>query len=78
VIGMKVTILNQKHVIFEGEAKNVFLPGDMAEFELMDFHVPIISLLRPGKVIVDWDKAIPIKRGMVKFDNNECMILVEE
>ena len=71
-------ILNPKHVVFEGEAKNVFLPGDMAEFELMDFHVPIVSLLRPGKVIVDWDKVIPIKKGMVKFDNNECVILVEE
>ena len=76
--GMKVLILNPKHVVFEGEAKNVFLPGDMAEFELMDYHVPIVSLLRAGKVIVDWEKAIPIKKGMVKFDNNECVILVEE
>ncbi|MDD4869661.1 MAG: hypothetical protein PHR77_03805 [Kiritimatiellae bacterium] len=75
---MKVLILNPKHVVFEGEAKNVFLPGDMAEFELMDYHVPIVSLLRPGKVIVDWDKVIPIKKGMIKFDNNECVILVEE
>jgi F-type H+-transporting ATPase subunit epsilon len=76
--GMKVLILNPKHVVFEGEAKNIFLPGDMAEFELMDYHVPIVSLLRPGKVIVDWSKVIPIKKGMVKFDNNECVILVEE
>jgi len=75
---MKVTILNPKHVIYEGEAKSVFLPGDMAEFELTDFHVPIVSLLRAGEVVVDWDKKIPIKQGMVKFDNNECMILVEE
>ncbi|MFC1497275.1 hypothetical protein ACFLS1_02215 [Verrucomicrobiota bacterium] len=75
---MKVVILNPKHVIFDGEAKNVFLPGDMAEFELQDFHAPIVSLLRPGKVIVDWETVIPIKQGMVKFDKNECMILVEE
>ena len=75
---MKLTILNPKHVIFEGEAKNIFLPGDMAEFELMDYHAPIVSLLKPGNVIVDWEKKIPIKDGMVKFDNNECMILVEE
>ncbi|MBM4142712.1 MAG: hypothetical protein FJ225_03830 [Lentisphaerae bacterium] len=75
---MKVTILNPKHVVFDGEAASVFLPGDQAEFELLDFHAPIVSLLRPGKVIVDWRKAIPIKRGMVKFDHNECMILVEE
>ncbi|MDI6774497.1 MAG: hypothetical protein QME60_03760 [Verrucomicrobiota bacterium] len=75
---MKVTILNPKHVIFDGEAKSVFLPGDLAEFELMDYHAPIVSLLRPGKVVVDWEQIIPIKQGMVKFDKNECMILVEE
>jgi F-type H+-transporting ATPase subunit epsilon len=75
---MRVTILNPKHVLFEGEAKSVFLPGDMAEFEIMDYHAPIVSLLRPGMVVVDWAKNIPIKRGMVKFDNNECKILVEE
>lgn len=75
---MKVTIFNPKHVLFEGEAKSVFLPGDMAEFELLDFHAPIVSLLKAGKVVIDWETSIPIKKGMVKFDNNECVILVEE
>jgi F-type H+-transporting ATPase subunit epsilon len=76
--GMKVTILNPKHVVFEGEARSVFLPGDRGEFELLDFHAPIVSLLRKGPVVLDWDRAIPIKEGMVKFDSNECTILVEE
>ena len=75
---MKVTILNPKEVVFSGEARSVFLPGDMSEFELLDHHVPIVSLLRPGHVTLDWEKRIPISRGMVKFDRNECMILVEE
>ena len=65
-------------MVFEGEAKSVFLPGDMAEFEIQDYHVPIVSLLRRGSVVVDWDKVVPIKKGMVKFDKNECMILIEE
>lgn len=75
---MKVTILNPKQVLFEGEARSVFLPGDMAEFELLDFHAPIVSLLRPGEVTLDWEKKIPISKGMVKFDDNECVILVEQ
>jgi F0F1-type ATP synthase epsilon subunit len=65
-------------VIFDGDARSVFLPGDTAEFELLDYHAPIVSLLRPGKVTIDWQTSIPIKRGMVKFDQNECMVLVEE
>ena len=75
---LNVTILNPKDVIFEGEAESVFLPGDLAEFELLDYHAPIVSLLREGNVIVDWKEKIPVTRGMVKFDNNECMILVEK
>lgn len=75
---MKVTILNPKHVVFDGEASSVFLPGDKAEFEILDYHAPIVSLLRAGKVVLDWEKSVPIKNGMVKFDGNECMILVEE
>ncbi len=75
---MKLTILSPKQVIFEDEAESVFLPGDLAEFEVLDYHVPIVSLLRTGNVVVDGDKKIPIRRGMIKFDRNECMILVEE
>lgn len=65
-------------MLYSGEAKSVFLPGDMAEFEILDYHAPIVSLLRPGDVLIDWKTTIPIRKGMVKFDNNECMILVEE
>jgi F-type H+-transporting ATPase subunit epsilon len=75
---MKVTVLNPKHVLFDGEARSVFLPGDLAEFELLDYHAPIVSLLVSGNVVIDWEKKIPIRQGMVKFDNNECMVLAEE
>ncbi len=75
---MKLTVLSPKQTIFEGEAKSVFLPGDLAEFEILDYHAPIVSLLRAGNILVDWEHKIPIRRGMVKFDRNECMILIEE
>ena len=75
---LKVTILSPRRVLFDGEAASVFLPGDQAEFELLDFHAPIVSLLHPGHVIIDWQRKVDIKRGMVKFDNNECMVLVED
>jgi len=74
---MKVTILNPKRVLFEGEAKSVFLTGDIAEFEILDYHAPILSLLRPGYVTIDWTTKVPIRKGMVRFDNNECVIITE-
>ena len=41
-------------------------------------HAPIVSLLRPGRVIIDWKEAIAIKRGMARFDEDGCVVLVEE
>ena len=73
-----VRIMNPKKVVFEGEARSVFLPGDLAEFEILPYHVPIVSLLKAGRVVVDWSTVINIRRGMVKFFRNECVILVEE
>ena len=53
-------------------------PGDLAEFEIMPYHAPIVSLLKAGEVVIDWTVRIPIVRGMVKYYHNECMVLVEE
>ena len=71
-------ILNPKHVVFEGQVNSVFLPGDVGEFELLAYHVPIISLLKEGDIVVDWKSRIPIKKGMVRFIDEECVILLEE
>jgi F-type H+-transporting ATPase subunit epsilon len=73
-----LTILNPKHVLYEGEAESVFLPGDKGEFEVLTYHAPIVSLLTAGQVVVDWETAIAIKKGMMKYYNNDCVVLVEE
>ncbi|MFU8779589.1 MAG: hypothetical protein ACNA71_01020 [Kiritimatiellia bacterium] len=75
---MKLTVLSPKRIVFEGVAHSVQLAGDLAEFEILDYHAPIVSLLRPGNVVVDGAKKIPINRGMVKFSGDDCVILVEE
>ena len=72
-----IRILNPKRVIFEGKANGVFLQGDQSEFEILDYHAPLISLLREGDIVVDNKTYIPIKSGVVKFANNECIVLAE-
>lgn len=71
-------VLNPKHVVYDGEVESVFLPGDSGEFELLAYHVPIISLLKEGEIVVDWKTRIPIRKGMVRFNEEECVILLEE
>ncbi|MDP6523979.1 MAG: hypothetical protein QGI24_09745 [Kiritimatiellia bacterium] len=70
--------MNPKRIVFEGTAESVFLPGDTGEFEILEHHVPVVSLLTKGFVVIDWEQRIPIKNGMVKYDRNECMVLIEE
>jgi F-type H+-transporting ATPase subunit epsilon len=75
---IQVTVLSAKAVLFEGQAWSLFLPGDQGEFEVLTHHAPIVSLLRSGRVVIDWEKSIPIQRGMMQFHDNECVILIEE
>jgi F-type H+-transporting ATPase subunit epsilon len=75
---LKIKILSPKHVIYEGEAESIFLPGDRGEFEILSYHTPVIGLLRRGNLVIDWERSIAIRRGMVKFHNEECVVLVEE
>lgn len=74
----RVTILNPKRTIYEGEAKSVFLPGDTGEFEVLELHKPIISLLRRGEIIIDWTKSVAISKGIMRMRKDELVALVEE
>ena len=71
-------VLNPKHIVFQGDAESVFLPGDAGEFELLAYHAPILSLLKEGEIVVDWKTRIPIKKGMVRYLDGECVILLDE
>lgn len=71
-------VLNPKQIVFEGQVRSVFLPGDAGEFELLPYHAPIISLLKMGDIVVDWKERIPIRKGMVRFLGDQCVILLEQ
>jgi len=74
----KATILTTTRILYQDEAWSVFLPGATGEFEVLEFHKAIVSLLRRGRIIVNWEKAIPIKRGAVRMSGDELVAIVEE
>lgn len=73
---IEVAIINQAQVIFEGVATNVILPGDYGEFEIMQFHWPIVSVLIKGEIIID-NMGFPISRGIARFGEEKLVALVE-
>lgn len=64
--------------MYEGSARSVFLPGDSGEFEVLDFHKPVISLLKQGEIIIDDKEVVAVKSGVVRMQNNELTALVED
>ena len=77
-----VLILNSRlksseEVLFESQASNVLLPGSEGEFEVLDFHKPIISRLKKGVILVDNNKEFHIEGGVAKMDRQSLVALVD-
>jgi len=72
----KVSIFDQERKLFEDLASQVSLPGAEGELAVLDFHAPMISLLKGGRISVD-GKYLPIRQGVALVDRNELLVLVE-
>lgn len=74
---LDVTVLSPREIIFEGQAKSIILPGEEGVFEVLPFHKRMLSRLISGKLFID-EQSFPVKRGMVKVNQNRVTIIVEE
>ena len=75
---INATIITPQRVLFEGKAHSLFFPGTTGEFEILEFHKPIISRLKAGGIIIDNEKRIPIRGGAMRVISDELVALVEE
>lgn len=70
-------VMDPDRVIFEGQVSSLFLKGDTGEFEMLPFHYPVLSVLAEGDIVINWKYKISIKKGILRFFMNECVIIVE-
>jgi F-type H+-transporting ATPase subunit epsilon len=73
-----ITIMTPKGVLHEGEVETIAIPGDRGDFEILQFHKPIISRLRRGEIVLDWKQRIPVSGGIVRVHRDEVVVLVEQ
>ena len=73
----RCVILSARQLIFEGEINSLFVSGDAGEYELLAYHYPLIGIVA-GDLIINWEKRVPVKGGVVKFFANECNVMIEE
>ncbi|GGD96269.1 FoF1 ATP synthase subunit delta/epsilon [Planktosalinus lacus] len=50
---MKLEIISPEAVLLQAEVKSVAVPGVNGEFQMLDNHAPIVSILQEGLVKID-------------------------
>lgn len=55
---MYLEIVSPEATLFAGEVTSVAVPGINGEFQMLQDHAPIVSLLQKGKVKIDGDVSI--------------------
>lgn len=73
----RCVILSAKRLILEEEVNSIFITGDRGEYELLAYHYPLIGIVA-GDIVINWDRRLAVKGGVVRFFANECNIMIEE
>lgn len=79
-MSLKLRIVSPEKIIFNGEVDSVIVPGNMGEFQVLENHAPIISLLESGKVMYDDAQGRHeqmIVSGFIEVQNNQVSLCVE-
>ncbi|WP_103069297.1 F0F1 ATP synthase subunit epsilon [Aquimarina sediminis] len=75
---MYLEIVTPEAVLFSGEVTSVAVPGADGEFQMLDNHAPIISLLGKGNVKVygDMDLNEEVADKFTKGENGATLLSI--
>jgi len=75
---MFLEIVTPEAILYSGEVTSIAVPGVNGEFQMLDNHAPIVSILGKGNVkiygTVQLDKAVADKFS--KGTNNETLLAI--
>ncbi len=78
---MKLEIVTPMGVIYNGDIRQVTLPGEQGEFGVLPEHASLVSLLNAG--VIDIETAdgnsvlVAIDSGYVKIDEDKALCIVD-
>lgn len=50
---LSVRVVTPRKVAWEGAAESVTCPGELGEFGVLPRHIPFLSTLKPGPMVID-------------------------
>ena len=69
-------IISPKEIIFSSEVKEVVIPGIEGEMTILFEHIPLITFLRPGFILINNNEEnFFVEDGVVEFFENNLTIL---
>ncbi len=74
----RLRVMSLVRTLYDEDVESVFLQGDEGEYELLPFHYPLIGALVDSDIRISHQPPLRIRSGVVLFDNNTGIILVEE
>lgn len=78
---MKLEIVTPDGIIYDGEAKQVTLPGSEGEFGVLPEHATLVSILATGIITIVMPNAtvtdVAINSGYVKVDESKVTCIVD-
>lgn len=78
---MKLEIVTPDGTIYDGEAKQVTLPGSEGEFGVLPEHATLVSILATGIITIEMPNDtvtdVAINSGYVKVDESKVTCIVE-
>jgi F-type H+-transporting ATPase subunit epsilon len=78
---LHLEIITPDRTVFEGDCDSVSLPTPQGEITILSHHIPIVSIVSAGTVIVRRsgaeDAVMSISRGVVEVDGSSLRILAD-
>ena len=78
---MKLEIVTPQGTIYDGEAKQVTLPGSEGEFGVLPEHATLVSVLATGVITIELPEGsitdVAINSGYVKVDESKVTCIVD-
>ena len=75
---MHLEIVSPEATLFNGEVTSVSVPGVNGEFEMLNNHAPIVSLLKAGVVKISGNVELDedVKNQFTKGDKNTTLLKI--
>lgn len=77
---MKLTIAKIDKTLWQGDAESVTVPADGGEMTILSHHMPLVTILKKGKITVKTKDGIKeeyhVDSGFLEIGKTETVILV--